>query len=114
MLSWGLIPLGVLWLVSGVVHGIHFHNGALNSVPSFWLAMFYVGGPIVLFIAGMLITIRRRERTRFAPVDRVSLWIATVGVVVFAGTLALMLLEIQRLKHPSRNPVTNTHEKYDR
>jgi uncharacterized membrane protein YcjF (UPF0283 family) len=103
LLTWTVIPVGLLWLVSAAVHGFHYHAGALESVPSFWLAMFYVGGPIVLFIAAMLITIRRRERSSFERIDRVALLVAGLGAVVFAGTLAVMLLELRRLNHELPN-----------
>ncbi len=102
-LSWALIPVGLLWLVSAAVHGVHYRSGALESIPSFWLAMFYVGGPIVLFVAVTLVTIRRRERSPFERIDRIALSVAGLGALAFVGTLAVMLLELQRLKRESPN-----------
>jgi len=61
-----MIPAGVLWLVGAVVHAFHYKSGTLESVPSVWLAMFYVGGPITVFSAAMLVAIRRRERCHLA------------------------------------------------
>ena len=97
ILSWSLIPLGLLWLISGVIHGIHYRGDFFESVPGFWLAMFYVGASIVVPTAGILISIRRRERTRFARVDKVALTIAALGAILFAVTIVIMLLELQRL-----------------
>jgi hypothetical protein len=93
ILSFALLLLGLAWIASATVHGRHVENGSLDGIPSFWLAMFYVGGAITIFIAGMLITVRRRDCGRFEIVDRIALCTAAIGTILFLAILAWMLIK---------------------
>jgi len=84
ILSWGLIPMSLMHLASGVVLSVHSHQHTLESVPFLWKAIFYPGGIILMFVVGMLIVIRRGEHTRYEFVDKVAFVVATVAITVFA------------------------------
>jgi len=76
LLSYALLPLSLAWIVSAILQRTY------SPLPNFWSIMFCVGGPVALFLAGMLITIRRRDRSQFAVIDRVALLIASVGTIL--------------------------------
>jgi hypothetical protein len=97
VLSTGLLPVAAVWVVSAVVFVGRGGETADDRVAGFWLAMFLVGGPIVLVIAAMLITVRRRDRSSFQKLDWVALTVTAVGAVAFAGILLSMYLKTQRL-----------------
>jgi len=84
ILSWGLIPMSLLHLASAVVLIVRSHQQTLGSVPFLWKAIFYPGGMVLMFVVGMLIVIRRGERTSCQFVDKVAVALATVAIVVFA------------------------------
>jgi hypothetical protein len=84
ILSWGLIPISLLHLGSSFVLSSHSHEKSLGSVPFLWTAIFYAGGFILMFLAGVLIVIRRGEHTRYQLVDKTALAIAVSAIVVFA------------------------------
>jgi hypothetical protein len=84
ILSWGLIPLSLLHLVSAVVLTVRSHQHTLGSVPFLWKAIFYPGGIVLMFVVGMLIVIRRGEHTRYQLVDKTALAVASVAIVLFA------------------------------
>ena len=71
-------------LASSVVLSVHSHLHTLGSVPFLWKAVFYPGGFILMFVVGMLIVIRRGERTRYQLVDKIALVIAIAAIAVFA------------------------------
>jgi hypothetical protein len=76
ILSWSLAPLTGVWLVSAAVFQHYRNTGTLTDVPFAWLILFFVVGPIALFVAGMLVFVRLRERRRFPLFDRVALGVS--------------------------------------
>ena len=98
LLSWPLIPLGLIWLASAAVHYPHFRGGAFGTTPSVWLTIFNVGGLVIAALAGTLISIRRRERSRFKLIDRIALIISCVCVVVFIITVILLFLKSREIR----------------
>jgi hypothetical protein len=68
-----------------------------DRVPGFWLAVFLVGGPISLFIGGMLISIRRSDRSRFQKLDWMAIGITALGAVLCAAILLSMYLRTRSL-----------------
>ncbi|MBX3731759.1 MAG: hypothetical protein KF791_04100 [Verrucomicrobiae bacterium] len=78
ILSWSLAPLTGAWLVSAAVFQHYRNTGSLTDVPFSWLILYFVVGPIAMFVAGMLIFVRLRERRRFPLVDRVALGVSAV------------------------------------
>jgi hypothetical protein len=85
ILSWALIPMSLLHLTSSAVLLARSHRHAIDSVPFLWLVIFYAGGFVLSFIVGMLIVIRRGERTRYELVDKVAIAVAAGAIVVFAS-----------------------------
>jgi len=84
ILSWGLIPMSLLHLASTAVLSGHAPQHELDSVPFLWKAIFYPGGFVLMFIVGMLVVIRRGERTRYQLVDKIAIAIAAVAIAMFA------------------------------
>jgi hypothetical protein len=85
ILSWGLIPMSLLHLVSALVLTLRSHQHTLGSVPFLWKAIFYPGGIVLMFVVGMLIVIRRGERTRYQFVDKFAIAVAALAIVVFTA-----------------------------
>jgi hypothetical protein len=71
-------------LASSVVLSVDSRKPTVGSVPLFWETIFYPGGIVLMFVVGMLIIIRRGERTRYQLVDKAALVIAVVAIAVFA------------------------------
>ena len=92
LLSWVVIPVGLLWIASAAIHARHALAGDLAATPDFWLKMFYVAGPLAAFVASTLVTVHRCEQRRYDWFDRIALAIAIAGAGAFGGTLVLMLL----------------------
>ena len=76
--------MSLLHLGSSVVLLSHSHEKSLGSVSFLWMAIFYAGGFILMFVVGILIVIRRGERTHYQLVDKTALAIAVSAIVVFA------------------------------
>ena len=82
-LSWGLIPMSLVHLVSSAVLLVHCQQHTMGSVSSLWPAIFFPGGFILMFVVGMLIVIRRGERTHYEFVDKAAVVVAAVAIAVF-------------------------------
>ena len=90
--------MSLLSYAASIIFGGHFQHGTLKSVHWIWGAIFYIGGFVVVFVACMLVVIRRGERTRFALVDRVALGVAVISSVAFI----IMCLELKY--QPPKSP----------
>jgi hypothetical protein len=84
ILSWGLIPMSLLHLASAAALAVRSHQHTLASVPFVWKALFFPGGFVLMFVVGMLIVIRRGERTRYQLVDKLALALAFIAIAAFA------------------------------
>ena len=85
ILSWGLIPMSLAPLASSTILLAHSHSHTLGSVPFLWRATFYIGGFVLVFVALMLLIIRRGEHTRFVSVDKVALATVAISIAVFVA-----------------------------
>jgi hypothetical protein len=106
ILSRSLIPLSVLSLVVSIAvwvdpgHGRHF--------ASFWGAFFYLGGFAVVFLACILVMVRRGERSSFARADKVALCLAVISTAVFIAMALYLKNSDHTTLHKGRVPVTSS------
>lgn len=91
--------MSLLSLASSILFCLQYEQGTLKSVPWLWGAVFYIGGFIVVFVACMLVVIRRGERTRFALVDKVALGFAVISSVAFI----IMCLQLKNHTPPDKS-----------
>lgn len=94
VMSWVILPLAAASLVSTVVHGAYYLSNNLDTLPAFWGSSFYVGTPIVVFLAAMLVTIRKRERTSYERVDVAALFFAAVSAIAYVGSFVFMWVRL--------------------
>ena len=75
--------MSLVHLVSSAVLLVHCQQHTMGSVSSLWPAIFFPGGFILMFVVGMLIAIRRGERTHYEFVDKAAVVVAAVAIAVF-------------------------------
>ena len=96
----GILPLAGLSIVAAVIFVMH---GGDTSVPGFWLSMFMVGSPLTIFLTGILVHVRWRDRTVFRKVDWLAVAFGSVAALTFAGILLSMYLKTRKLEHELPN-----------
>jgi hypothetical protein len=86
ILSWSLIPMSLAHLGASIELLADLHQHTVSTTPFFWKAIFYPGGIVLMFVASMLIIIRRGEHTHFQLIDKIALATAAGAIFVFAAT----------------------------
>jgi hypothetical protein len=91
----GILPLAGLSIIAAVIFLMHEGD---TSVPGFWLSMFLVGSPLTIFLTGVLVHVRWRDRTPFQKVDCLAIASGSIAALIFIGILLSLYLRTRRLE----------------
>ncbi len=103
ILSLGSLLLASGWFVAAVVFLVHGAGTANDTVPDFWVTIFFMCGPFAVSLAGVVFQLRRRDRSAFHKMDWIAIVLAGIIAVGYVGFIASLYLSTQRLRREQPN-----------
>src|ERR1043166_999143 len=98
ILSAGSLLLACGWFVAAVIFVIHRAGTANDTVPDFWVAVFFVSGPFAVLLAWAVFQFRRREYSSFQKIDRIAIVLAGIILIGYVSFVASLYFRTQRLR----------------
>jgi hypothetical protein len=103
ILSAGSLLLACGWFVAAVIFFVHGAGTANDTVPDFWVAVFFVSGPFAVSLAGSVFQFRRRDHSPFQKIDRIAIVLAGIIVIGYVSFVASLYFRTQRLRQEQPN-----------
>lgn len=114
ILTVSLLPLALLSIISGIIFAIHPEFRDADTANGFWLATFFVIGPMGLVLAICLVVARWEERQGFPRLDRVVLGLTAIGLLLYLWGLVCIRVDLYHLERslestPSTQSLNRSH-----